>query len=153
MKQKRNKLAGAPGFEPGDGGIKIRDQDAVSICSDATTPHNPPTLCPDSCPAWPARATIKRTFRALERWIEDRKGELSTDELKIARAALLAVQQFDQPRAETMAPLVRDARIDLLKFIETFKGRRIEPSSISIVPEAAAAAIVSVLTSVLDATS
>ena len=69
---------------------------------------------------WPARTTIKRTFRAMERWIEDRKGSFSGNEYQIAREALHAVGALDQSNAEKMPLIVATARAWGLAFIETF---------------------------------
>jgi len=99
---------------------------------------------------WPARTTIKRTFRALERWIEDRKGELSTAELEIARAALFAVGEIDQSGAEKLIPVIASARLRLMTFIETFKGRSFAAHSPSIVPSTTTTTLAAMLETVIE---
>lgn len=94
---------------------------------------------------WPARTTIKRTFRALERWIEDRKADLSTDELTIARAALFAVGELDQSNAETMTLIVDSARARLLTFTESFAA-----GSPSIVPSTTTITLATMLETVIE---
>lgn len=88
----------------------------------------------DVSPPWPARTTIKRTRRALERWIEDRKSDFSVDGFETAQLALLSVGELDQPRAEKMILIVQSARARLLTFIETFDGCGFAERSPSIVP-------------------
>lgn len=103
----------------------------VPSSSKGLEPH---WLTDNGAAPWPARTTIKRTFRALERWIEDRKGDVSGNEYQIARDALHAVGELDQSNAETMTLIVESARARLMTFIETFKGRGLDAGSPSIVP-------------------